>query len=193
VLLLLGFVPIVLGMPYRQLFPVFAEDVYGVGSVGLGLMGVAAGIGALAGALGVASLQNGSKRTLIQLIGGLGFGISLVMFALAPGLPVALLVLIIVGVTSNGYWALNSTMVLGNSDPEYYGRVQSIYMLSWSVQGFAALPESALADVVGVQALMAYIGLALVVSLIAIATLVPGYKRLKARDGVIPAPASTAV
>jgi hypothetical protein len=62
-------------------------------------------------------------------------------------------------------------------------------MLSWSVQGFAALPESALADVVGVQALMVYIGLALVISLTAIATLVPGYKRLRARDGMVPSPA----
>jgi MFS family permease len=189
VLLLMGFVPIVLGMPYRQLFPVFAEDVYGVGPVGLGLMGVAAGIGALAGALGVASLRNGSKRSMIQLVGGLGFGVSLIIFALAPSLPIALVVLVVVGVTSNGYWALNSTMVLGNSAPEYYGRVQSIYMLSWSVQGFAALPEAALADVVGVQPLMAGIGVALVIALIAIAAFVPGHKTLREHDGVVTAPA----
>lgn len=181
VLLLMGFVPIVLAMTYRTFFPVFQEDVYGVGSVGLGLMGAFMAVGAVVGSLGVASLPNTSRRSLIQLAGGIGFGISLVLFAAAPTLVPGLIALLFVGLTSNGYWALNTTMVLGNTDGEYYGRVMSVYMLSWSFMPFAAMPQSALADAYGVQWMIAGVGILLVVLIVAMVAL-PGYRRLRDRE-----------
>ncbi len=181
-LLLMGFVPIVLGMPYRTFFPVFASDVYDVGPVGLGAMGVVMSVGALAGSLAVASLSPTSRRSLIQLVGGLGFGVSLIVFAAAPNLPLGLLALLFVGLAANGYWALNNTMVLGDTDQAYYGRVMSVYMLSWSVMPFVALPQSALVDVVGVQAMVAGVGALLIVMLLAIVLLLPGHRRLRERE-----------
>jgi len=178
-LLLMGFVPIVLAMPYRQFFPVFQEEVYGVGSVGLGVMGAFMAVGALVGSLGVASLTSTSGRSLIQLVGGLGFRVTLVLFAAAPVLSLGLVALLFVGLTANGYWALNNTMVLGSTDPKYYGRVMSVYMLSWSIMPFATLPESALADQFGVQKMVAGVGVLLVLSLLAIMLLVPGHRRLR--------------
>ena len=182
VLLVMGFVPIVVGMPYRTLFPVFAREVYGVGSVGLGVMGLATGLGALVGSLGVASLAPGSRRSAIQVVAGLGFGVTLIAFAAAPALALGLLALLFVGLMSNSYWALNGTMVLASSDPEYYGRVQSIYMLSWSVQAFAGLPIGALADLLGVQTTVAGVGVTLVVALAAIVALFPGHRRLREHE-----------
>src|SRR3990170_2744131 len=175
VLLVMGFVPIVVGMPYRTLFPVFAREVYGVGSVGLGVMGLATGLGALVGSLGVASLAPGSRRSAIPVVAGLGFGVTLIAFAAAPALALGLVALLFVGLMSNSYWALNGTMVLASSDPEYYGRVQSIYMLSWSVQAFAGLPIGALADLLGVQTTVA-------VALAAIVALFPGHRRLREHE-----------
>lgn len=191
ILLLMGFVPIVLGMPYRTFFPVFAREVYGVGSVGLGAMGVVMSIGALAGSLGVASLSNTSRRSLIQLAGGLGFGLTLILFAAAPTLALGLAALLFVGLAANGYWALNNTMVLGSTDPDYYGRVMSVYMLSWSVMPFATLPESALADALGVQTMVASVGALLILALVAIALLLPGHRRLRDQEGS-PLPAAPA-
>ena len=182
ILLLMGFVPIVLGMPYRTFFPVFQEEVYGVGAVGLGAMGAVMAVGAVVGSLGVASLSSTSRRSAIQLAGGLGFGVSLILFGAAPVLWMGLLALVLVGLTSNGYWALNNTMVLGATDSKYYGRVMSVYMLSWSVMPFAALPESALADQIGVQVTVAGVGVLLVAALLAIVILVPGYRRLREED-----------
>ncbi len=188
ILLLMGFVPIVLGMPYRTFFPVFAREVYDVGSVGLGAMGVVMSVGALAGSLGVASLSNTSRRSQIQLAGGLGFGAALILFAAAPVLPLGLVALLFVGLTANGFWALNNTMVLGSTDQEYYGRVMSVYMLSWSVMPFAALPESALADALGVQTMVAGVGALLIVALLAIVLLLPGHRRLREQEtGPLPA------
>lgn len=177
--LLMGFVPIVIAMPYRSFFPVFQERVYHVGDGWLGVMGAAMAVGALVGALGVASLSNTSRRSLIQLVGGLGFGVTLILFAAAPNLTLGLVALLFVGLASNGYWALNNTLVLTNADPEYYGRVMSTYMISWSVMPFVALPESALADALGVQTLVASIGVVLIVALLAIAVLLPGHRQLQ--------------
>ncbi len=190
-LLVMGFVPVVLGMPYRNFFPVFAERVYGVSESWQGWMGAVMAVGALAGSLAVASLSNTSKRSLIQFAGGLGFGLTLILFAAAPVLWLGLLALLLVGLAANGFWALNNTMVLGNTDQEYYGRVMSVYMLSWSVMPFAALPESALADQIGVQPMMAGVGALLVLILLAVGLLMPGYRRLREQEAV-PLPAAPA-
>ena len=181
-LLVMGFVPIVLGMPYRTFFPVFQERVYHVGEGWLGGMGAVMAVGALAGSLGVASLSDTSRRSLIQVAGGIGFGVTLIFFAAAPALPLGLLALLFVGLTSNGYWALNNTMVLGSTAPEYYGRVMSVYMLSWSLSPFAGLPESALADALGVQTMVAGVGALLVVALLAVVLLLPGHRRLREQE-----------
>ena len=181
-LLLMGFVPIVLGMPYRTFFPVFQERVYQVGEGWLGAMGAVMAVGALIGSLGVASLSNTSRRSLFQLAGALGFGVTLVFFGAASSLWLGLVALLFVGLASNGFWALNNTMVLGNTSPRYYGRVMSVYMLSWSVMPFVALPESALADLLGVQTMTVGVGLLLVMLILAIVLLLPGHRRLREHE-----------
>ena len=93
-----------------------------------------------------------------------------------------LLALLFVGLAANGYWALNNTMVLGETDQNYYGRVMSVYMLSWSVMPFVALPQSALADAFGVQPMVAGVGALLIVMLLAIVMLLPGHRRLRERE-----------
>jgi MFS family permease len=184
ILLLMGFVPIVIGMPYRQFFPVFAEEVYGVGAVGLGAMGAVMSIGALAGSLIVASMSHTARRSVIQLVLGVGFGLSLVLYAAAPVLSLGLLTLMLVGFFGNSYWALNNTMVLGSTDREFYGRVMSVYMLSWSIQPFFGLVESVIADAIGVQAMTAGVGLLLAVTLVIIAVALPGYGRLREEESL---------
>src|SRR3990172_10845388 len=179
ILILMGFVPIVIGMPYRSFFPVYQEDVYHVSEVWLGAMGAMAAVGALVGSLSVASLTTTAKRSAIQLAGGLAFGVMLIVFAAAPVLPLGLLALLFVGLASNGYWALNNTMVLGNTAPEYYGRVMSVYMMSWSFASFSPLPEGKLADVLGVQTMTAGVGVLLIVVLLAIVLFLPGHRRLR--------------
>ena len=58
----LGFAMGFLGMPYMQVMPAFAKDVLGAGASETGLLLTAAGIGALLGAIGLASLGNIRKK-----------------------------------------------------------------------------------------------------------------------------------
>src|SRR5262245_22439996 len=60
-LLLMAGVPSLFALPYQQMLPAFAESVLEVGPSGLGLMQSAAGLGALCGALTIASL--GARRS----------------------------------------------------------------------------------------------------------------------------------
>jgi predicted MFS family arabinose efflux permease len=175
----MGFVPIVLAMPYRQFFPVFQEEVYHVSEKWVGIMGAVMAVGAFCGALCVASLSNTSRRSTIQIALGLSFGLGLILLGAAPTVGFGLLALLFVGFTSNAYWALNSTLVLSSSSPEYYGRVMSVYMISWAVSPFVGFPETALADAIGVQRLIAGVGAALILILLAIAVLLPGHRKLE--------------
>jgi predicted MFS family arabinose efflux permease len=154
-------------------------------------MGAAMAVGALVGSLGVASLSNTARRSAIQVAGGIGFGVTLIVFAAAPSLPFGLLALLLVGLTSNGFWALNSTLVLASTDREYYGRVMSVYMLSWSVMPFVAMPESALADALGVQTMVAGVGVLLVLVLLAVILLLPGHRRLREQEAGLVSAAAT--
>jgi MFS family permease len=177
--LLMGFIPIVLAMPYRQFFPVFQEEAYDVSDEWVGIMGAVMAAGAFIGALGVASLSNTSRRTVIQMALGLAFGVGLILFGAAPNVWLGLLALFFVGFVSNAYWSLNSTLVLSSSSAEYYGRVMSVYMVSWAVMPFFAFPETAISDAVGVQWLVAGVGVVLIAALLAIMVLLPGHRRLE--------------
>jgi MFS family permease len=178
ILLALAFVPIVLGAPYTVLLPVFAEDVFDVGAAGLGVMGVAAGLGAVIGSLVIASLTDFPRRMFLQLACGVGFGVTLVLLGASGMFGLALLALAFIGMSSQGYLSLNNTMVLGSTQPAFHGRVMSVYMMSWSLMPVAALPMAALADIVGVQATVAGAGGIVALTFVAVGSLFPELRRL---------------
>jgi MFS family permease len=163
-LLTLGFLPMALGMPYQMLMPVFALGELRVGPEGLGLLNAAAGIGALLGSLVLASLGNYPHKARLQTYTGICFGVSLLGFAIAPSFGFALLILPVLGAASAAYMALNNTLVMEHTPREFYGRVMSVYMMTFSLMPLASVPYAALADEIGLRptlamagALMAYI------------------------------------
>lgn len=178
-LLILAFAPVILGMPYQALMPVFAEDVFDVGASGLGVMMSVNGIGALLGSLIVASMTGISRRGLALLIMGITFGLSLALFAFGGQYWIALLALLIVGGASAAYMSLNSTLVMDKTDAQYHGRVMSVYMLTFSAMPLSVTPFGALADRFGAPVTIGIGGLLLVVIVLAFAVLNPAYRNLK--------------
>ena len=71
---------------------------------------------------------------------------------------VAVVAVIVLGAATTGYQTLNNTMVMGESDPEYYGRVMSINMLTFSVMPLMSAPLGLLADVISAEATFALMG-----------------------------------
>jgi hypothetical protein len=56
---------------------------------------------------------------------------------------------VFIGLAFTAYQTLNNTMVMDEARPEFYGRVMSINMLTFSSMPLMALPLGALADRIG--------------------------------------------
>jgi predicted MFS family arabinose efflux permease len=156
-------------MPYQTLMPVFAIGVLDSGAQGLGMLNASAGVGALVGSLALASMGNVAWKKGLQTGMGLAFGLSLLAFAMAPTFVLALLVLLVLGGASAGYMALNNTLVMEATPPEYYGRVMSVYMMTFSLMPLASVPFAALADAFGPRPTLAAAGALLALTIAAIA------------------------
>jgi MFS family permease len=124
-LVILGLVPLVLGQPYQTMLTVFAKDVFHNGGLGLGLMQSAAGLGAVCGAIYIASARNSTRFVFRMMVGIVSFGACLLVFAASPILPIAIVALLGVGFSMQTYNTSNNTMLQMNVDPEYRGRVLS--------------------------------------------------------------------
>ncbi len=150
-ILLIGmaFVMVLLGGPYQQLLPVFQIDVLHVGPTALGLMYTAVGLGAVFGSLAAVFASESPNKRKIQLGAGISVGLSLAAFAFSTSIYPALFFLVIVGFMTDGYFTINRILVMLETDREYYGRVVSIYMMTWSLMPLALVPMGELVDQIG--------------------------------------------
>lgn len=172
-LMLLSFAVVILGMPFQQLLPVFQKEVLDVGPKALGLMFTAVGLGAIVGSLLAAFLSERPDKGRMQLGAGLLFGLSLTAFALSQSFVLSLGLLIIVGFASQGYLTINRILVMQNTERHLYGRVMSIYMMTWSLVPAVVLPIGIIVDQIGVSITVAVSGFLLVLVLIAAAVTFP--------------------
>ncbi len=129
-LMLIAAVPAMFGMPYNTLMPIFAERILHVGARGLGLLMSAAGLGALLGALLVASLTGFHARGKLQLTCAVVFGLMLVAFGISHNMVVSLILLVVAGATSMTYGSLNQTFIQTLAADEMRGRVLSVLTLT---------------------------------------------------------------
>lgn len=151
-LMLMAFVPLALGMPFLILLVGFVKEDLGLGDGGYGTLVSVNGAGAVVGSLIVAALTKSSRKPLLQLLMILGSGAGLVLLgagSAAYGIPAALVALAIIGLALTGYQVLNNTMIMGATEPAYYGRVMSIVLMTNSLMPMMALPLGLVADRVG--------------------------------------------
>jgi MFS family permease len=168
-LLLLAYIPILLGMPFQQLLPVFQTDVFDVSPRALGFMYTAVGVGAIFGSMVVAYLADTPHKNKLQIMSGIAFGITLAAFALSTNYVLALGLLAVAGFMSSGYLTFNRMLVVLQTERPLYGRVMSVYGMTWSLMPLALLPIGALVDRFGAPASVAGSGLALSVTITLIA------------------------
>lgn len=178
-LLGLALLTLFFGMPLITLMPVFSERVFKVGAAGLGILMAANGIGALAGSFTVAALASHQRPAVLQIGFGVAYGLATVGFALAPSFELAVVLLALVGFSSGVYTGLNGTLVMGNAEPRLYGRVMSVYLLTFAVTPLAALPMSWLTDQIGGRLTVAGAGTVVVVLVAGTAILYPPYRRIR--------------
>jgi MFS family permease len=148
-LLLLGVVSIT-GMPYTVLMPVFADRVLHGGPRSLGLLMAAAGCGALAGALLLASRRGIHGLGLWVAVAAAGFGASLILFSLSRSLWLSIGLLVPAGFTMIVQMASSNTLVQSMVPDKLRGRVMSVYSVMFlGMTPFGSLLAGALAQRLG--------------------------------------------
>ncbi|HNM76824.1 MAG TPA: MFS transporter [Tepidiformaceae bacterium] len=140
-------------MPYVMLLAGFVKEDLGKGDGAFGILQSVSGLGALVGSLGVATLTTFDRKPLVQLMSGVVGGAGLILLALASrsfGYSGAIAAILVLGLSLTAYQTLNSTLLMDSARPEFYGRVMSISMLSFSAMPLMAFPLGQVADSIGV-------------------------------------------
>jgi len=174
-----AFVLLVLGAPVLQIMPVFSERVFDVGATGLGLLLSANGVGALVGSVAVAALTGVRRLGLLQVGFGFAFALSIIGFALSPTMPVAVVMVGLFGGFQACYMSLNSTMLMGNTEPRMYGRVLSVYLMTFAVTPIAALPLAWATDIMDPQLATLIAGLLVLGAVVVLAVVNPSARHTR--------------
>ena len=153
---------VVLSMPYMTLLPVFAEDVLDVGASGMGILVSVSGVGAMITSLILASLPN-RKRGVMLLTSGLLLGLALTVFSFSKNWSLSLIIIVFVGMGQAGRMALGNTLVQYYVDPNFRGRVMSIYVMEFGLTSFGGAGAGLLTDALGPEIGLGAFSIALVV------------------------------
>jgi MFS family permease len=190
-LLLLMAVVSLVGMPHTVLLPVIAREVLGGGAGTLGALTAASGLGALVGALYLASRKNvlGLGRVIV-LSAGL-FGVGLVGFSRVAVVWLALPLMLATGAGMMLLMASSNTILQTIVDEDKRGRVMSLFAMAFfGTLPFGSLLAGALATRLGAQNTILVGGivciLAAVVFLRALPELRLAVRPIYVRMGILP-------
>ncbi len=127
-LILLGILSVT-GMPFAVLMPIFADQILHGGARGLGLLMGASGVGALAGALVLATRKSvrGLGRWVALSAGA--FGGTLVLFSVSRSFWLSFAILIPVGFAMMIEMGSSNTLIQTMSPDHLRGRVMSVYSM----------------------------------------------------------------
>jgi MFS family permease len=108
------------------LLPIFATDVLGVGSVGLGLLRTAPSVGALVVMVVAARRPPSRNAGRILLLSVAGFGLSMITFGLSTSFVLSLIALFVAGLTDGVSVVIRLTILRVLSPERIRGRVASV-------------------------------------------------------------------
>lgn len=159
-LLLLALVS-TMGMPYTVLMPAIASGVLHGGPHTLGFLMTASGMGALAGALYLASRRSVLGLGRAMWVATLAFGIGLVGFSLSRAVWLSLLLLPIVGGGMMVETASTNTILQTIVEEQMRGRLMSFYTMAFlGTAPLGSLIAGVVADRIGAPATVLAGGLA---------------------------------
>ncbi len=180
-ILILTLVIFLFGMPYQSVFvPLLAKDELGLGKSGVGFMISFVGIGALAGSLTVASIGNTIRKRGVIMIGLLCvYAFALFALANAPTIALAVPALIISGAMQTSFMSINNAFVLGRTEPEYHGRIMSLFSLDRGLLPMGATLGGALAEFLGPSIGLMLMASFCLIATLGIAVLVPSIRKIE--------------
>ena len=166
IILLVGLLSL-LSMPYIVLMPVFARDILHGGSHTLGFLMGASGIGALAGALYLASRKSVIGLARLITISTCVFGCGLIAFSVSRYLPLSLCLMLVTGFGMILSMASCNTIVQTVVDENKRGRVMSFYAIAFvGMAPFGSLIGGSIAHNIGAPLTLTLCGVSSIVGAI---------------------------
>ena len=177
IILLLSIVSLV-GMPYTVLMPVFARKILHGGPHTFGFLMAAAGIGALMGAIYLASRKSVLGLVRIIPLSTATFGFGLVAFSLSRLLWLSLALMFVTGLGIIIQMAACNTIIQTIVDDSKRGRVMSFYMMAFiGTAPFGSLLAGALASRLGAPNTLIMGGVLCVLVAVIFASKLPDLKK----------------
>jgi MFS family permease len=148
-LMVLGLAPVVMGMSFVSLMPIFAIDVFHSGAATQGLLLTMLGIGAVLGALTIASLGRRQTSGKVLIAGAAGFGLCLMFFSRSPVVLLAAFFILLAGFSNSSYTSQDQTIIQLLTPAPLRGRVLGIYLLNYGLLPLGSLFAGILASFLG--------------------------------------------
>ena len=149
ILLLFGLVPQFLAMPFQNVLPAFATDVWDAGPSGFGILHASVGVGAVVGSLYIASRSQEKGRLEMMMGAAIGFGLLLTAFAMSPFFWPAAGLAFAANIGTSVFSTLNNVSIHLVIPDRVRGRISSFLMMSVSLPLLGTLPVGAAADAIG--------------------------------------------
>jgi len=177
-ILLFTAVGMILGAPYSQLLPMFADpSILNISATSLGILMMVSGIGAIIGSLILASLTD-RRRGLILISAVFMMALALTGFSFSVWLPVSLTFIFFIGMGSTVQMALGNSLIQYYVDAAYRGRVLSFFMLCFGLSSLGAFFAGILAEGIGVQWAVGSLAMLLIVGTLLVFAFVPRIRKL---------------
>jgi MFS family permease len=179
VILLMAMMSLI-AMPYTTLLPIYAAAVFKGNVTTFSWLNTMAGLGALIGAVFIATRKAGGNfLRLIAYAAGL-FGIGLILFSFTNNFPLALLFIVIAEAGMLIQIAASNTFIQTHVDEHMRGRVLSYYVMAFlGMQPIGGLLIGSLAHITSSPITVFIEG---VLGLTAVILFLPNFKRAKKRE-----------
>lgn len=181
---LIGLMSIIVS-PYITLFPVFAQDVFGGGVEEFSWLNSIAGLGALIGAIYLATLKTTRHLLKVIIIAGLLLTGNLIIFSLSNNFYVALVFIMLAETGLLMIISATNTYIQTHVEERMRGRVISYYVMAFGgMQPIGNLIMGSLAHAFGAPTTVLIQGIA---GMLVIIAFIPAYKksyRIELRDAI---------
>ena len=140
--------------PYQQLIPVVASEVLNVGPTLMGLLLAFEGLGALTGSIAIASASNLTHHGRVYLFGSMAGLTMLLAFSFSQWYGVSLALMLMLGLGTAGFGAMQATIILLVAREDMRGRGLGVITLAIGAGPIGGLMLGRMADAIGAPTAM---------------------------------------
>ena len=162
---------------HTTLVPIFAKDVLGQDSFGLGILISTFGIGGLVGSMFWASIPNVKHTGIFCFLAVIGWHSTMIVFAASTNFYLSVGILAVTGMMFSSSLVLVLTVLMKTGLPEFRGRLMGLRTLAIYAHAFGSLGAGAIAGVWGAPSAAVLSGIFGISMMLGLALLAPKLRR----------------